>query len=638
MSFRLIRVAVYSKQSGEISEIPINRTGLSIITGRSSRGKSALLDIVDYGLLSKHCSVPKGVIREKVSHIGVLFEGPTGKRLGVVRHLPAEGQLTSTQAHLSREQELPRTPPELRWNIDTAREALSEFAGIEAVPVLTNDESADPDARRPAHIRHCAPYLFQPQDVIASRNVLFPGVEDTWVRRHVSDAVAYFLGLLTVTRLAKRRELQQLLAERNSLRRHEEEREKRSADGWTRGLRLWSDAASLGLSVEPVPTQMDALFAGLQGISLLTISTYDESVKLPRLSVVQKQEADLRNEFRRLMYDLAEVDRLLAGGQAHSSTADTQIARLKVRDLLPPNHPKRCPLCEQGTIEVGDLETRIASTLRSVEGSKLAPKRLSARVEQRKSELESALSKVRSQLGPVQTELRNLFAELNQQSTALEEGRKKQRLIGQISEYLSAVGIRPRNVTDLSLINMRIDELDAEVGERTLKSAKEAAVNQLSTEITKLARDLDVEFPDNAARINFDSFVLEINFGGSWVRLNEIGSGANWIGYHLAAIVALHHQFIALGAPVPSFIMLDQPSQVWFPAEIAALNRTTAPTKDADLNAVRRVYAFLEKAASGPDAPQIIVSDHARLEDEYFKAAVVADWHEGGGLVPSHWE
>jgi hypothetical protein len=39
---------------------------------------------------------------------------------------------------------------------------------------------------------------------------------------------------------------------------------------------------------------------------------------------------------------------------------------------------------------------------------------------------------------------------------------------------------------------------------------------------------LEVEFPENQVRIDFDSFVLEVRFGSTWVRLNELGSGANW--------------------------------------------------------------------------------------------------------------
>jgi hypothetical protein len=47
----------------------------------------------------------------------------------------------------------------------------------------------------------------------------------------------------------------------------------------------------------------------------------------------------------------------------------------------------------------------------------------------------------------------------------------------------------------------------------------------------------------------------------------EIGSGVNWVGYHLLALLALHRYFIEKRRPVPAFLILDQPSQVYFPPD-----------------------------------------------------------------------
>lgn len=39
----------------------------------------------------------------------------------------------------------------------------------------------------------------------------------------------------------------------------------------------------------------------------------------------------------------------------------------------------------------------------------------------------------------------------------------------------------------------------------------------------------------------------------------------NWVGYRLTGYLALPHFFIEHARPVPSFIVLDQPSQAFFP-------------------------------------------------------------------------
>ncbi|WAM23131.1 ATP-binding protein [Myxococcus sp. NMCA1] len=192
-------------------DIEFKTEGLNIITGPSSRGKSSILDIVDYCLMSERCPISKGFIRENVSHVGVLLVRGD-ESIVVVRALPDEGRLTSAEVHISKgtDKTLPQSPPEARWNIEAAKELLSDFTGIESLPVLMNEYDAAPEARSPANIRHCSFYVFQPQDVIASRNVAFAGLEDFYKKRHAADAAYYFQGILTIDRLRKRRELRSL--------------------------------------------------------------------------------------------------------------------------------------------------------------------------------------------------------------------------------------------------------------------------------------------------------------------------------------------------------------------------------------------------------------------------------------------
>jgi len=638
MSFRIVSIGIYSRRDGTLRRVDFNPVGLTVVTGRSSRGKSALLDIVDYCLLSQHCRIAKGVIRDTVSHVAAIFESPSGERMAIMRPLPQEGRLTSTEVQvLLGHKDLPLAPLECRWNLETAKEALSEFAGIEALPVLSNDTDPEFEKRHPASIRHCAPYLFQPQDVIASRSILFPGVEDTWVRRHVSDAADYFLGVLTVERLAKRRELQQLIADRNAARREQTERERRSARGWERGLRLWGEASANGLASGTSPEGLEELFRALNAAAEARIDTMEQAVSTPRIEDVQRQEAELRTHLRRIRYDLAELDRLAATGSDHALAADGQIARLRLRELMPASAEHRCPLCGVGEVDVADIEERIAGGLLSLQASKTAPKRLSTRLDQRREGLRSEIAETTQKLRPLQIELREVFKQLELQQTALQEARQREQLIGRIREYLSSVGVVVYESDDLSKIERRIVELEMEVGKRALRSAREGAQRTLRDKATRLSGELGVEFPDNPVRINFDSFVLEVQFASNWVRLDELGSGANWIGYHLGAVVALQQFLIESGAPVPQFVMLDQPSQVWFPAEVASLTGQSLPTKDADLAAVKRVYGFLLQYAEGPNAPQIIVCDHARLEEPAFRRATKEDWHDEEGLVPAAW-
>ena len=51
------------------------------------------------------------------------------------------------------------------------------------------------------------------------------------------------------------------------------------------------------------------------------------------------------------------------------------------------------------------------------------------------------------------------------------------------------------------------------------------------------------------------------------IPMERMGSGENWVGYHLIAHFALHRWFAERHRPVPRFVFIDQPSQVYFPED-----------------------------------------------------------------------
>ena len=98
------------------------------------------------------------------------------------------------------------------------------------------------------------------------------------------------------------------------------------------------------------------------------------------------------------------------------------------------------------------------------------------------------------------------------------------------------------------------------------------------------------------------------------VLLSQLGSGSNWVGVHLITYMAFHKQFIANNRPVPRFLFLDQPSQVYF----------SASPDDIDIQAVAKIYQFLAgRIEEQQGALQAIVVDHADLDEKYFKDNIV---------------
>jgi len=113
------------------------------------------------------------------------------------------------------------------------------------------------------------------------------------------------------------------------------------------------------------------------------------------------------------------------------------------------------------------------------------------------------------------------------------------------------------------------------------------------------------------------------------------------VGYHLIAHLALHLWFAERKRPVPRFLFLDQPSQVYFPAE-KDVDGSMALVSEDDRLAVSRmlklVFEVVARASTGGlPGMQVIVTEHADINEPWFRDAVAERWRQGKKLVPDDW-
>jgi hypothetical protein len=96
---------------------------------------------------------------------------------------------------------------------------------------------------------------------------------------------------------------------------------------------------------------------------------------------------------------------------------------------------------------------------------------------------------------------------------------------------------------------------------------------------------------------------------------------------------------------VPNFIILDQPSQVYFPKRLATKESDTdvdyaSSMNDEDIIAVHKVFETLSSVVNSSGGMlQILVLDHAS-ENAWGNIEginLVEEWREGKKLVPLSW-
>ena len=92
-------------------------------------------------------------------------------------------------------------------------------------------------------------------------------------------------------------------------------------------------------------------------------------------------------------------------------------------------------------------------------------------------------------------------------------------------------------------------------------------LNLIADHMTSYASGLDLEHAEGRIRLDLKKLSVVAETVTGPIPLNRIGSGENWVGYHVVTLLALHRWFREQGRPVPGILVFDQPSQAHYPPE-----------------------------------------------------------------------
>jgi phage shock protein A len=191
-------------------------------------------------------------------------------------------------------------------------------------------------------------------------------------------------------------------------------------------------------------------------------------------------------------------------------------------------------------------------------------------------------------------------------------------------------------------LRLRVAELERRIGDDTSRDRLTSILNNIAGYVSQFIRELQAEFGAFPVRIDLTNLTIVFDRPERSVPMSRTGGGENHLAYHLSTLLALHLFAAQSDRPLPRFLMIDQPTQVYFPSEQVykeADGSIQKTEEDADLAAVRRLFAWLRKFCEEL-APgfQIIVTEHANLRDKWFQAALVeGPWSKPPALVPDDW-
>ena len=119
---------------------------------------------------------------------------------------------------------------------------------------------------------------------------------------------------------------------------------------------------------------------------------------------------------------------------------------------------------------------------------------------------------------------------------------------------------------EIAGLRSQIDALQRVVSESEIRRKLNNALGIIESTASRLIPYLDAEWPDAPIKLIIEDLTVKVIRGTRDDYLWEIGSGANWLAYHVALTLALQRFFLTEPHhPVPGVLIYDQPSQVYFP-------------------------------------------------------------------------
>lgn len=660
MKLAILNVILWPKDTNHSPRIiPFVPGKINIITGESGTGKSTLTWIIDYCLGSDKCSIPVGLIRDVTGWFGLHLQ-LANTELIVARRNP-ESQQTTTDIYWAEGQSLV-IPPIIVEKNARVEDLKNRFNQISHLPSL--DFSTDENVGfggRPS-CRDMAAFNFQPQHIVANPYTFFFKADTTEHREKLRIIFPLVLGAIDAGTLATQRELKDAEREHEKLRRQLDARLD-AARAWEAEVEAYYlQARGLGLLPNSPPEpdwKLDKYILELQKVpqtvkvmDLPDVQQGTNETAVKELTGLINEEDRLGQEIGSIRRRLGKLDQLSSSVGEYGTTLTAQEDRLQgvgwFEEKVQNTH--ECPVCaaehRAGNPRLDELVT-LATELKTLTASvHQAPAKLDQELADLRQELrirEGAISKVRQKRKQLE-------------GASIDQARQRQRVrqiylfVGRVEQALENVSAS-RNVDDLrekvKALAEKIQKLKKDLDPNTQKERINAAINKVSARIADYADLLKLEHAKENVRLNIRELTLQFSpLSGRTDFLWEVGSGQNWVGYHVAGLLALHEHFISLRTnPVPRFLVIDQPSQVYFPEAWPSMEQAPSGTKtdvSSDIEGVRRIFGalshFMQAVAS---QFQVIVTEHAGsiTWKEIPHVHLVGNWRTGQDefLIPDAW-
>jgi Protein of unknown function (DUF3732)/AAA domain len=634
----ILTIALWNRE-GEVRRIDLT-PGVNIITGESQTGKSTLIDIISYCLGHDKPEIPAGPIATTVAYFGLLVRiGETTAFLG--RPALEQGRESTSSAQL--EIGVEDLPAADALAPNTNSEAIEDWVG-RMVGIEENRFDPPAAATRPplvANLSHALIHCFQRQDEIASKRLLFHRQGEQFLPQAIRDTMPYFLGVTGPAQLRRAAQLRELRRRLGTLERDRAEVESSLEDGLQEAMGLLSQAAEAGLVEieQPFERLPDALvlLGRIRDAPVPPAPAQPPGEEFDRL---QGERRELSERFRKVREQQGLAAAMAREGDGAAAEGMEQVVRLQQINLLSVmDDPTQCPVCEQALENPPPAVAALRASLEELESQISSVEKDRPGLVAVEGELAGRIGEIREGLAANRAALDGIVAS----AEAVEDHQARLDLgawvRGRIDHFLEkasdASGERLGELTEQeALLGGQISELEDELDPARVRADATSVLISLGRPMTEIAQRLELEHADSSVRVDLGRLTVVADTQEGSVYMNSsIGSAKNHVGYHLATVLSLQQHFVTQLRPVPSFLVLDQPSQAFFPTDLPNEEIVDQDRHDAfgQIEVIRKVVDGLENKL------QVIVIEHADFDVDWYQEAVRERWRDGDALIPQAW-
>lgn len=641
------------------------KEGLNIITGKSSTGKSALIEIFDYCFASSEYNVPKGVITDSAELYYLLLQ--------INNQFFVLGRKNDSNRFFFRA-ESNRLSEKINHTYFNEKFFLSEKnyknklnnIFIDVSDVDESNMSVELKGRKSPtpSIRSFMSLILQHQNLIANKHAIFYRFDELEKRTQAIAHMKNFLGFVDQKFyiLSQNKEKlessirkinRELLLLSKALINKEKELENK----------LIYFYAFIGLDENILPIK-NILLDPLTGKEKL-----DRILKEKKINYASDKLINHLDDLLKLRDEkISKTRQLQRKRNIIKNTIETQertyknITNFSLPDTISVTKFS-CPFCLAENDNLVGKAKLLQDAINSLSIDLKSGRKLT-------SDLEIELNKTNEEIKFYSDELKNISLRIqdieNKNKALLNTGFYEQVLEKKFEIF---------SFLDMICSMKNFDLSKKEEYEKELKNVNRELSNyKLNNKIIEANSRINILMKEIGSKFDFEDGYKPINLkfslenfdlyhedpNGNKIYLRAMGSGANWLYCHITLFLALHRYFIELthkgiNCSVPSILFLDQPTQVYFPnfkldnSDHFSKNKIKElehnPEKfDDDIRSVENLFHQLalycdELKKEFGFSLQIIVTDHAdnlELGDNfYFEEFVNGNrWRTRGLIEP----